>query len=141
VATAVVHQHALPELTRNQALVYEALSQAESPLSAYTILDRLRDRGLRAPLQVYRALDKLLDLGLVHRLESINAFVACSDPGCETPHDTIAFAICENCGNVIEFADDAIAHRLTAWAAAEGFALSKTTIELRGFCQSCRTRN
>ena len=38
-----------------------AVSQAEAPLSAYTILDQLRDDGFRAPLQVYRALDKLLE--------------------------------------------------------------------------------
>src|SRR5690606_26549261 len=47
------------ELTKNQALVLNALSRAEGPLSAYTILDRLRDDGFRAPLQVYRALEKL----------------------------------------------------------------------------------
>jgi Fur family zinc uptake transcriptional regulator len=130
--------HAHPDLTRNQALVYGALSSAEGPLSAYTILDRLRDRGLRAPLQVYRALDKLLAFGLVHRLESINAFVACSDPDCET-HSTIAFAICDNCGRVTEFADETIAARLTDWASSQRFGLKKTTIELRGVCQACRS--
>ena len=52
---------ATPALTKNQELVLGALEKAEGPLSAYTILDALRDDGLRAPLQVYRALDKLLD--------------------------------------------------------------------------------
>src|SRR5690606_36153974 len=52
-----------PELTRNQSLVLGALTRAEGPLSAYTILDKLRDDGFRAPLQVYRALEKLLDAG------------------------------------------------------------------------------
>ena len=32
-------------LTRNQGLVLEALSRADAPLSAYTILDQLRDAG------------------------------------------------------------------------------------------------
>jgi Fur family transcriptional regulator, zinc uptake regulator len=131
------HSHAHPELTKNQALVYGALSQADGPLSAYTILDQLRDRGFRAPLQVYRALDKLREFGLVHRLESLNAFVACSDPACET-HATTAFAICDNCGSVTEFADDRIARHLKSWAKAEDFGLRKTTIELRGICSSCQ---
>ena len=48
------------KLTRNQSLVLGALTNAGGPLSAYTILDRLRDDGFRAPLQVYRALEKLL---------------------------------------------------------------------------------
>ena len=70
------------DLTKNQTLVMGALSQAKGPLSAYTILDELRDDGFRAPLQVYRALEKLVELGLVHRLESLNAFVACQHTSC-----------------------------------------------------------
>ena len=56
------------DLTRNQHLVLDTLNKADGPMSAYTILDQLRDEGLRAPLQVYRALDKLLEMGLAHRL-------------------------------------------------------------------------
>ena len=40
--------HAMPDLTRNQALVLETLSTSEGPLSAYGILDKLRDAGFRA---------------------------------------------------------------------------------------------
>ena len=36
-------------LTRNQSLVLEALADAKGPLTAYAILDQLRDRGMRAP--------------------------------------------------------------------------------------------
>ena len=59
-----------PGLTRNQALVLDRLEKAEGPLSAYALLDQLREEGLRAPLQVYRALDGLMQAGHVHRLES-----------------------------------------------------------------------
>ncbi len=124
------------DLTKNQSLVFSALSDARAPLSAYTILDRLREDGFRAPLQVYRALEKLLEIGLVHRLESINAFVACAHPQCHN-HGTMAFAICEDCGNVREFTDDQIAERLADWARTENFRPHKTIIELRGQCQAC----
>ena len=100
-------------LTRNQALVFDALSASEAPLSAYTILDKLRGDGFRAPLQVYRALEKLQDLGLVHRLESINAFVACAHPDQDCcSHGLTAFTICESCGKVTEFHDHMIEERL-----------------------------
>ncbi|NRP75769.1 Zinc uptake regulation protein [Ensifer psoraleae] len=69
------------KLTKNQSLVLAVLQSSEQPLSAYSILDRLREHGLKAPLQIYRALDKLLDAGRVHRLESMNAFVVCCHPG------------------------------------------------------------
>lgn len=125
-----------PELTRNQNLVFKELDSAEGPLGAYTILDRLRDEGFRAPLQVYRALDKLLELGLVHRLESLNAFVACVHPDCHAQAMT-AFAICERCGKVAEFSDAGMEERIGAWVATNHFKPSKTVIEIRGFCETC----
>lgn len=128
--------NAQPDLTRNQSLVLDTLAHADGPLSAYTILARLRDDGFRAPLQVYRALDKLTGLGLVHRLESLNAFVACIQPHCHTS-GTIAFAICENCGQVDEFADEVVTERLSGWADTHGFHPHKTTIEIRGTCAAC----
>lgn len=124
------------ELTRNQTLVLDTLAKADGPLSAYTILDRLRGDGFRAPLQVYRALEKLLGFGLVHRLESINAFVACAHPHCHA-EGLIAFAICENCGQVDEFSDEVVRERLGAWSSAHGFKAEKTTIEIRGHCAAC----
>ena len=88
------------DLTRNQSLVFDALVGSDGPLSAYTLLDRLREHGFRAPLQVYRALDKLVEFGMVHRLESLNAFVACAhaSESCCHDHGTVAFAICNSCG-------------------------------------------
>ncbi|WP_417668029.1 Fur family transcriptional regulator [Roseibium sp.] len=130
------HDHDQPSLTKNQALVFGALSKADGPLTAYGILDLLRSDGFRAPLQVYRALDKLVDFGMVHRLESLNAFVACSHPGC-TSHESAAFAICETCGQVEEFAPDNAISLLKAWAQEKKFKLAKTTVELRGLCAKC----
>lgn len=125
------------DLTRNQSLVLDRLSHSEAPMSAYAILDELRDEGIKAPLQIYRALDKLLEKGLAHRLESINAFVACAGADC---HRTglIGFAICEKCGNVAEFADGKVLERLDAWSEREGFKTSRTTLEIRGECAACQ---
>ncbi|GHA30985.1 transcriptional repressor [Devosia pacifica] len=125
------------DLTRNQSLVLETLNAQPSPLSAYDILDRLRGAGLRAPLQVYRALDKLVAMGLAHRLESLNAFVACADAQCHRK-GLIGFAICENCGRVDEFADEVIETQLGTWADRTGFSIKQTTMEIRGRCALCR---
>lgn len=132
------HHGEKPDLTRNQALVFDALETADGPLTAYNILDRLSGEGLRAPLQVYRALDKLLDLGIVHRLESLNAFVACTHPGCDG-HATVAFAICDDCGSVAEITDDALVRVMKSLTVGAGFAPRKTTVEMRGLCRACQT--
>ncbi|HHY49051.1 MAG TPA: transcriptional repressor [Alphaproteobacteria bacterium] len=133
------HQHEHPrELTRNQNLVLATLNAASAPLSAYDILDRLRSEGLRAPLQVYRALDKLIEHGLAHRLESLNAFVCCANTERHAGTGGLAaFAICEDCGRVDEFADDVVEERLGEWASAHDFTAIRTTIELRGRCGAC----
>ncbi len=123
-------------LTRNQDLVFQALVDAAVPLSAYTILDRLRESGLRAPLQVYRALEALREKGLVHRLESLNAFVACARPDCQR-HETVAFAICDQCNHVSEFFDADVEARLNAWVRGRKFLPERTTIEIRGTCKGC----
>ena len=131
------HQHERPrDLTRNQDLVLKTLNHADAPLSAYDILDRLRDDGLRAPLQVYRALDKLIDQGLAHRLESLNAFVCCAHAHGHG-HAATGFAICGRCGRVDEFSDEVVTDRLEAWASTHGFTPERTVIELRGVCETC----
>ncbi len=130
------HPPPQPDLTKNQALVFDALRGVQGPLSAYEILDRLHNTGVRAPQQVYRALDKLLEFGVVHRLESINAFVACNHPDHEK-QSMIAFAICEDCGQVNEFTDPALAKRLQGWAKGSGFGIKKTMVEVRGVCDDC----
>jgi Fur family zinc uptake transcriptional regulator len=131
------HHHVwADDLTPNQELVLGTLAHSEAPLSAYDILDRLRGDGLRAPLQVYRALDKLTERGLAHRLESLNAFVCCADAHCHEA-GTLAFAICEECGRVEEFAEPAVEDGLSSWSRKTGFVTSRTTIELRGRCARC----
>lgn len=126
----------MPDLTRNQTLVLDKLTRNDQPMSAYTLLDELRGEGLKAPLQVYRALDKLMAQGRVHRLESISAFVACQHPDCQS-HAATVFMICEKCGKVSEQANAGVAKALAIVAHADGFAVEKMSIELRGACGKC----
>ncbi len=124
------------ELTHNQSLVLGVLTDAAAPLSAYTILTDLRDHGLRAPTQVYRALDKLLTLGLVHKLETLNAFVACSHNH-GTERGATVFAICTGCGEVTEFTDAVIDDHISRRAGDERFNVDSAIVELRGVCGLC----
>ncbi len=126
----------MSDLTRNQNLVFQVLTQAAAPLSAYAILTDLQRHGVRAPTQVYRALDKLLQLGLVHKLETLNAFVACNHSHAPAQGATV-FAICNDCGDVAEFTDRGIDTRLQARADDERFSVEAAIVELRGSCRAC----
>ena len=122
------------ELTRNQTLVLESLVAAGTPLSAYAILDVLRPRGLKAPLQIYRALNRLVERGLVHRLESLNAFIACR----HGEGDRMAvFLICQRCGMVDEQDAPALQVDIAGIARSHNFARESVVLEIKGLCRRC----
>lgn len=126
------------DLTKNQRVVYTALSDAEIPLTAYEILDleSVRKQGLKAPLTIYRALDKLQDRGLVHRIESLNAFVACS----HAPHARpSSFAICDKCRKVVELEIRDCEDHLTSSARSSGFRVDTVHVEMTGRCPECNS--
>ena len=133
-----------PELNRNDKKVLSALGRSEKPLSAYDILDRARSDALKAPVQVYRALEKLEGRGLVHRIEALNAFVACSehDEHCKESEHRHAkhrpgFVICRDCGSVREFEDSRVLE-IAEEAAGEGFEVDFVALEVYGRCAACR---
>ncbi len=128
------------KLTRNQQLVLDRLQASAKAMTAYELLDALRDEGLRAPVQVYRALETLGQRDLVHRIESLNAFVACSHHDAAHEHETAAgFAICDDCGGVAEFSLPA-EERLRSEADRAGFETRHITVELHGRCAHCAER-
>lgn len=134
------------DLTKNQRAVLTSLSGSGRALTAYEILDDVRDAGIRAPVQVYRALEALTGRGIVHRIESMNAFVACAhghdapqDTDAKPHHATIAFAICDDCGLVSEIPAPKVEKTLGALAQDQGFTTAHAVLELRGQCSTCRT--
>ena len=124
------------KLTKNQTLVLNVLLKAGLPLSAYSILEKLRKHGFKAPLQVYRALEKLVDTGQVHRIESKNAFIACEHSSCEISQMT-AFTICQNCEKVSEVMDEELSNYVNLRAEKLGISMTKTNIEFHGLCDRC----
>ncbi|MEM9224271.1 MAG: transcriptional repressor [Pseudomonadota bacterium] len=123
-------------LNQNQAVTLNALRGADRPLSAYDVLDALRqERPSAAPPTAYRALDKLIALGLAHRLESVNAYVACTIA--HHGHDPL-FAICDDCGAVDEMADPSGLRALTQSVETGGFSARKPVVELHGQCVGCQ---
>jgi Fur family zinc uptake transcriptional regulator len=126
-------------LTPGRKQVLRLLVGAGRPLSAYEILDRMQDGPRRpAPPTVYRALDFLLEQGLIHKIESLHAFVGCSDPG--HPHAG-QFLICTDCGKVNEICEHNLSSDLRRAARRVGFHTKKPVVELLGVCARCDGRN
>ena len=123
-------------LTPARVRVLELLGEAHRAMGAYEILDRLRAEGLGSqPPVVYRALDFLIQSGFVHKIERLNAYVACGHPGDE--HGA-CFLICSRCRKVAEIEDGALDIALAQAAAGRGFAMRRTVLEIEGTCPACR---
>ena len=122
-------------LTEQRKTVLRLLCASDRPISAYELLDRMRDLVRNpAPPTVYRALDFLLEQGLVHKLESLHAYVGCTHP--EHPHAS-QFLICDDCGEVSEVEDPGVEQSLKAAGKAIGFRTKRPVVELLGTCAEC----
>lgn len=118
-------------------LILKALRKADGPRSAYELIELVRPDAVLAPPTAYRALDKLIAEGRVHRIESLNAFVACTH---DEHHDDAAFAICDGCGTVTEFEAPEVLSILNRWSRKENFLLETQKVEIHGQCASCRSK-
>lgn len=122
--------------TPSRHRTYEMLLEAAAPVKAYDLVAAFGRQGepLAKPPTIYRALEFLIVHSLAHRIESLNAFVACRGnhgiAGAE-------FLICECCGGVQERALGAGPVAIGA-AGAQGFQPRRVMIEVHGACAECR---
>ena len=123
-------------LTPSRQRVLKILLSVRSAMGAYEILSRLRDDGLGSqPPVVYRALDFLVRHQFAHKIESLNAFVACEYPG-ESHSPT--FFICKSCNSVDETCEDSIRGELGSLADNSSFVIEGVVVEAEGICKECQ---
>lgn len=135
----ITHQMAVAEqvfadhnerFTKLRAHIFELILQSDGAVRAYDLLDQIkRERGSPRPPTVYRALETLSKLGLIHRVEALNAYIACTHFG---DGKAAAFFICQNCRRVDERHADAHLDR-----APDGFTVKRSMIEHFGTCAKC----
>ena len=133
---AEVLTHAGEQWTQMRADVFAALAEQDRPASAYDIAEAVgHRRGKRvAANSVYRILDLFVRTNLANRIESANAYLANTHPGCR--HDCI-FLICDDCGTATHLDDERVTGALRAAGRDAGFADVRPVVELRGVCQDC----
>lgn len=122
------------QFTSVRRRVLEILLQEHRAMGAYDILAVLSKEGLGSqPPVVYRALDFLEKHAFVHKIERLNAWLACTHPGAS--HAPV-FLICRECKAVAEsvMADQEL-HRA---AQSVGFQVETTVVEAEGLCPACQ---
>lgn len=118
---------------RRKAL--ELLLKEHRAIGAYALLDLLRESGFGSqPPVAYRALEFLTEHGFAHKIERLNAFIACSHPG---ENHSPAFMICRVCDAVAEAHSFPAKGTLGDAAKAAGFHIERTVVEAEGVCPRC----
>ena len=132
-ATAYCEEQGL-RLTPVRRKVLEFLIKEHRSLGAYAILNLLRKAGFNAqPPVAYRALEFLIKHGFAHKIERLNAYVACVHP---TKDHVPTFMICRTCEKVGE-AHTGLESTMQVAAQASGFQIERTVIEAEGLCPAC----
>lgn len=120
--------------TEPRERVLSLLANCDKPMGAYQILESLSYRkGKISPPTIYRAIDFWSEHGFIHRVESMNAYIACCR---HKEHENFCIFICDKCSTVLELqmknlaqiTSDFIDKRLTA---------TRFTTEIHGKCSQC----
>ncbi len=123
-------------LTPVRRRVLEILLENHAAMGAYDLLARLKAEGLGSkPPVAYRALAFLMENGMVHRIEKLNAYIACTHPGKQ--HNP-AFMLCMGCGSVAETTTRLTSGQLGRKAEQSGFIIEHTVVEAEGLCPACQ---
>lgn len=152
------HQHCIDDALANAQLICQAqgakltqlrrqvlllIWQSHKPLGAYTLIDMLAASEQRriAPPTVYRALEFLLELGLIHRINSLNAYIGCSNPQShlDSQHaSTNYFFICSRCHNSQEMMNPALSNTIINAGKEIDFLPQQQWLEVTGLCPQCQ---
>lgn len=125
-------------LTPGRRSVLNMVARHAGAVKAYDLLEALTRPGARVmPPVVYRALDFWVAHGFVHRIASLNAYVACGHPlhnhGCQV-------LICDRCGEAVEVCNPRLRECIEDTARASGFRFEKVALEIHGCCPPCQAR-
>ena len=131
-------------LINKRQIVLSALTKSGKALSAYELIDfcKVEFNLILHPMTVYRALEFFECEHLVHKLSSINKFIACThttgEHEHEHEHDIVQFLICKKCHKVDEISIqkstlDDLHHNVSH----AGFHFVSSQLEVACICKPC----
>ena len=132
-----LREHHQP-ITKQRDLVAQIVFLAEDHLSVEGIRRELKQRSERVGMAtVYRTLDLLVESGLVRTHEFGEGFRRYEAIAGQADHEHL---ICEQCGRVVEFANERLERMLPVLADEHGFQHRRHKVEIYGVCRTCRQR-
>lgn len=117
-------------------VIWETLCEnGNQPLSAYQLLDKVQQYGIKHAPTIYRALHKLEELGLIHRIASLNAVVACNPA---PSRNIVGMLICKRCNQVTIVEDKLLEDAVRRLGHEHHYLVERQVIEIIAVCPACR---
>jgi Fur family zinc uptake transcriptional regulator len=126
------------QFTAPRRAVLKIIAASKKPLGAYEILEKLgKHLDNPKPPTAYRALEFLQTHGLIHRIESLNAYLACH---AGHRHSGSQFMICTACDAVIEAHICSLPESLQKKLVETSFNATYWSAEIHGLCAGCQKK-
>ena len=122
-------------LSKPREYVLKIITESRKPIGAYEILAKLgRTINNPKPPTVYRAIEFWQSHNFIHRIESLNAYVACD---ADHLHRGSQFMICDHCGDVNEAHLCELPQQLKEKTIKSTFEPRRWNLEIHGVCIKC----
>lgn len=124
-------------LTKERNAVLKKAFSCKGHFDPETLYMDMRKMGMKASrASVYRTLNLLCECGLVEKVSKTEHGTIYEQSLGRQHHDHM---VCINCGKVIEFYSENLEKLQEELCRERGFKGKSHTLEIRGFCENCRT--
>ena len=121
--------------TAPRARVLSLLADCNAPMSAYQMLASLSSgKATISPPTVYRAIEFWNKHGFIHRIASMNAYIACCG---HKQHENACIFICNTCHAVLELTMQQLPPPVVSAIASKHLTVTGSTTEIYGKCAQC----
>ncbi len=117
-------------------MILALLRKSKTPLTAYSLLETLKPKGIKSAPIIYRALAELEKQGSVHKIKELASYVACA---CAHTHQhaLTVLTVCGDCHAVKELHDHTVMQHIEALIPLGIHLKSRAVVELPITCDSC----
>ena len=122
--TLTQHGH---KITKPRQIIIDIISQSSKPLNPYDIA-KISNNTVNVAT-VYRTMELFEQLWLIHKIRSVDGYIACDNTH---DHHCHHYAVCTNCHKVQEISNHNHNHTLP-----QDFQSDKQVYELTGKCKKC----
>jgi len=122
--------------TEPREKVLNTLVDGKLPLGAYELLEKMSTKANKInPPTIYRAIDFWIEHGFIHKIVSLNKYIACNHVHDARQATKTTILICNKCSYIEEIC---LVLSIDSLFEEKGFDAQQVLIEAKGLCLNCK---